>query len=68
MGEDIFDEGIWETVTKHGVWRTRNSLELGHLYRTPDMVLLEDYRLMLDRRFARTNAPESYVGGGVNSW
>jgi hypothetical protein len=28
----------------------------------------EDYRLTVERRFARPNDPESYAGGSVRSW
>jgi hypothetical protein len=30
-------------------------------------VFLGDYRLLLERRFARPNDPESYAGGSVSS-
>jgi hypothetical protein len=30
--------------------------------------LLEDYRLIVERRSARPNDPESYAGGSVSSW
>jgi hypothetical protein len=30
--------------------------------------LLEDYRLVVERRFACPNDTESYAGGSVNSW
>jgi hypothetical protein len=30
--------------------------------------LLEDYRLIVERRFACPNDSESYAGGGVSSW
>jgi hypothetical protein len=30
--------------------------------------LLEDYRLIVERSFARPNDPESYAGGSVSSW
>jgi hypothetical protein len=30
--------------------------------------LYEDYRLIVERRFARPNDPESYADGSVNSW
>jgi hypothetical protein len=29
---------------------------------------LEDYRLIVERRFARPNDSESYAGGSVSSW
>jgi hypothetical protein len=29
---------------------------------------LEDYRLAVERRYARVNDPESYAGGSVSSW
>jgi hypothetical protein len=32
------------------------------------MNLLEDYRLIVDRRFALPNDPESYADGSVSSW
>jgi hypothetical protein len=30
--------------------------------------LVEDYRLVGERRFARPNDAESYAGGSVSSW
>jgi hypothetical protein len=30
--------------------------------------LSEDYRLIAERWFARTNDPESYAGGSVSCW
>jgi hypothetical protein len=31
-------------------------------------VLLEDYRLIVERRFARPSDPEKYAGGSVTFW
>jgi hypothetical protein len=31
-------------------------------------ILLEDYRLIVEKRYARPNDPQSYVGGSINSW
>jgi hypothetical protein len=33
-----------------------------------NIVLLEDYRLIVERRWARPSGRESYAGGSVNSW
>jgi hypothetical protein len=30
--------------------------------------LLEDYHIIVERRFASPNDPESYAGGNVSSW
>jgi hypothetical protein len=30
--------------------------------------LLDDYRLIVERRFARPNDTESYAGGSVSFW
>jgi hypothetical protein len=35
------------------------------LYQLP---VIEDYRLIVERRFARPNDPESYAGGSVSTW
>jgi hypothetical protein len=32
------------------------------------MYLLEDYRLIVKKRFSRPNDAESYAGGSVSSW
>jgi hypothetical protein len=32
------------------------------------IIILEDYRLIVARRFARPNDPDSYAGGSVCSW
>jgi hypothetical protein len=32
------------------------------------LILLEDYRLIVEKRFAHRNDPESYAGGSVSSW
>jgi hypothetical protein len=32
------------------------------------MYLLEGYRLVVERRFARYNEAESYAGGSVSFW
>jgi hypothetical protein len=47
-----------------------------HAYKTTGHVtilyilvfLLEDYRLIVERKFAHPNDPESYAGGNVSSW
>jgi hypothetical protein len=31
-------------------------------------ILLKDYRLIVERRFARPSDRESYAGGSVSSW
>jgi hypothetical protein len=32
------------------------------------IILIENYRLIEERRFERPNGPKSYAGGWVSSW
>jgi hypothetical protein len=38
------------------------------IIKVKDAFLLEDYRLMLERRLVRPDDLESYAGGSVSSW
>jgi hypothetical protein len=40
----------------------------GKYLRQVKTVLFEDYRLIVERRFARPSDPESYAGGGASFW